>query len=364
MNNSNIIKLNAIKNKIDLTKTDEEIYNQMVKTYKDQTLKTYINTLYMHFKTDFWYDKKNQLRKSCNDEDMMQGLSSHEVNKWISLDKINVIRNICKDNDQEYLLFSLLVLQPPLRNDFYTNLKYTDNLNNVQNSNTNYICIDNDNYYYVVNKDKVSNKKAFKNLKNIKILNDELKEIIKRNFKNNESVFKIMPIKILNKYNLTFNICRSAYITDFYNNTDNKLVEYVNLSELMRHDWTTAFKNYYKRDIPNNEISINEEHIKDNLKKNNKSTPIKITDTETNEVNIYQSKYSASKKLSVNVAYIFDSIKNNTLLMNRYKVENYDGEVVKEKQSRTKMDIELKKQKHRDRQKKLYYAKKNKQIVE
>jgi hypothetical protein len=162
-----------------------------------------------------------------------------------------------KKNIIRLLILSLYVLQPPLRNDYY-NMKII--YNDIQDDRkSNYLLLDKDNIYIIINHDKVIN---LHGRGEIPILNTTLKTIIKlymdQYANNNIYLFEnkdgtpykkhqiqyiintMFNNKVLNIYNL-----RSSYITDFYKNNLG-LLERSNLADSMRHGAKQAELSYFK----------------------------------------------------------------------------------------------------------------------
>ena len=155
------------------------------------------------------------------------------------------------------LVLSLYVLQPPLRNDYY-NMKiiYNDAHNDKK---SNYLLLDKDNIYIIINNDKVIN---LHGTAEIPITNAILKTIIKiyldeyapnniylfqnKNgtpYKKHQIQYIINTMfndKLLNIYNL-----RSSYITNFYKNNLG-LLERSILADKMRHGTKQAELSYFK----------------------------------------------------------------------------------------------------------------------
>lgn len=187
----------------------------------------------------------------------------------------------------EYLLLSLLVLQPPLRTSYYSSAQLLETLDR-NNGKDNYIYLNRRgkvHAFYIVNKDKASNYKLYKmdkNLSRIAIINDDLARLINDSFikyprkylfeLNKRPVTEGTLLKWLrnitgiNKIN--FDMLRSIYITWFYKHNKTYGAR-DNLSRQMRHSQATASKNYLKvfgEDQPKQTPEeINETLNKDNI---------------------------------------------------------------------------------------------------
>lgn len=164
----------------------------------------------------------------------------------------------------KYLLLSLLVLQPPVRTDFYSSASLLQTLDR-NNHKDNYIYINRRgkvHAYYFINKDKASNYKLYsmdKSLSKIEIKNEVLANLLNDSFKeyprkylfelNNKGVADTTLNKWLQSVTglpgINFSMMRSIYITWFYKNNQlyNSREE---LARQMRHSQPTASKNYLK----------------------------------------------------------------------------------------------------------------------
>lgn len=164
----------------------------------------------------------------------------------------------------EYLLLSLLVLQPPLRTSFYNSASLLKTLD-VNNKKDNYIYLNRRgkiHAYFIVNKDKASNYKLYnmdKTLNKIEIENQTLCNLINDSFKTyprtflfelkNKAISTATILKMLRNISgvegLTVDIMRSSYITWFYKH-NKQYGQRDELSRHMRHSQATASKNYLK----------------------------------------------------------------------------------------------------------------------
>jgi len=212
------------------------------------------------------YKNVKEYAKIHNDNEYKQTLDENEKKNYIKYneltDKVNELIRVYNNNPTEkniikLLVLSLYVLQPPLRNDYY-NMKIIYN-DEDDDRKQNYILIDGNMYYVIINQDKVI---KLHGRGEIPIMNQTLKNILDiyiNNyafantylFENNDKTpykkYQIQYIingmfkkKLLNIYNL-----RSAYISDFYNkNLDlqNRLL----LADKMRHTQKMAEITYCK----------------------------------------------------------------------------------------------------------------------
>ena len=201
------------------------------------------------------YKNVKEYAKIHNDNEYKQTLDENEKKNYIKYneltDKVNELIRVYNNNPTEkniikLLVLSLYVLQPPLRNDYY-NMKIIYN-DEDDDRKQNYILIDGNMYYVIINQDKVI---KLHGRGEIPIMNQTLKNILDiyiNNyafantylFENNDKTpykkYQIQYIingmfkkKLLNIYNL-----RSAYISNFYNNNPdlhNRLI----LADKMRH---------------------------------------------------------------------------------------------------------------------------------
>jgi len=155
------------------------------------------------------------------------------------------------------LLLGLLILQPPLRTDFYLSCKIINNIY-LNNGVDNYLLINNNECYYIVNQDKVS-KHTNKN-KIIHITNNKLINLLKHSLKlyprsrlietakggklTEEQLLKIIR-KATGQPQITVSMLRSNYITWYYKH-NSSLKAREKLAEQMRHTSSTAHLNYHK----------------------------------------------------------------------------------------------------------------------
>ena len=217
---------------------------------------------------DYVYLKAKEYAKIHNDNEYKQCLDENELKNYVVYDdlyvKVNELTNIYnstpnKKNMINLLILSLYVLQPPLRNN-YNNLEiiYYDMYDDRK---TNYLLRSNNNYYIIINTDKVSNLHGRAELpildKTLKVMLDIYFELYASNnmylFERNKNIpyTKKMVQYIINKYfknvnkTLTIYNLRSSYITNFYKN--NLDIESRNdLAYKCRHSRETAEKTYCK----------------------------------------------------------------------------------------------------------------------
>jgi hypothetical protein len=172
----------------------------------------------------------------------------------------NFEKEIVYEEHLKILLLMILVLTPPLRINFYktcmiiNSRKENDGINN-------FIVLEKDEIYYIVNNDKVSKHYLDEKYKKIVIENKELKDYLrfsilkfnrkylfenlktKKEFSNN-SLLKFLR-EISNVELINFDIMRSSYISSFYLKYG-RFKDREKLSFSMRHGIITAQKNYLK----------------------------------------------------------------------------------------------------------------------
>jgi len=288
-------------------------------------------------------DKENENKQ---DEKELENYKTHDY-------FLNILNNINEEEIKtkvghfQHLLLSLLVLQPPIRTNFYITAKFLRKL--TQNDKiSNYVWINKQGSlkaYYIVNNDKVTKTKNYamnKNLNYIKLENEKLVKLIVNSFEKypREYLFEIdgKPIsnstylnwlrKITDVKKINNDIMRSSYINWFYDN-NKTLKDKEKLSKTMRHSVMTAQRNYLKvfddekvvDDKKNNTILTQENEILKN-KLVNCENENKLTDAQFNKRR-RDIIYKANRKISEGKSYI---IKENTL--NSYKIK-YDEETKK-----------------------------------
>ena len=188
------------------------------------------------------------------------------------LNKINPNEIKTRVEHMKYLLLSLLVKQPPVRTSYYSSAQIVKNQSAIKND-QNYIWLRRsgakNKVDYVINVDKVSGARAFSDYGDafIEVSDPELIQLIYDSHKKyprkylieetkNKSVSDPTILKWLRDITgvkqLTVDMMRSSYITDFYekNKTFGKRKE---LAGKMRHSVMTAARNYLKvEDTPMN----------------------------------------------------------------------------------------------------------------
>jgi len=245
--------LNYIKN-LDLSNSSKEQMFFMVGRYLDIKNKNKDSSLFKQA----GYNLKLLIDKKEGQNELDEG----EKEKFRSLDYfISIVDNFDMNNlNNKELLLTLLILQPPVRSSFYCEAKVIKSIKEDDKT-TNFLLL---NYklkkaYYIINRDKVSNSKEYKDFKHSKIEIDNkiLVNALLNKYKRKSTIFifgnkKISNITLLRWLeditkikNFNIDNIRSIYITWQY---DKKITfeEKSQLAFKMRHTIITASKNYYK----------------------------------------------------------------------------------------------------------------------
>lgn len=179
------------------------------------------------------------------------------------LDNIDVSKIKSPKKHYEYLLLSLLILQPPVRNNFYISASFIVDLSKVEdNSNYVYLNKEKNEAAYVIQHDKVSNTVVYRTYSHLNYIQIENKELVKLLFQSYEQykrkyLFEVNEHaissntllsylrSITNVEKINIDMMRASYITDYYEknksyNSRNKL------AKQMRHSPTTAMLSYHK----------------------------------------------------------------------------------------------------------------------
>ena len=218
--------------------------DDMANTYKDEFVK--IKQIRDFERGNNTQDKKEQ-----------ENYKNLDYYKNILMNKD--IENLNKSEHMKYLLLSLLVYQPPLRTSFYNSVKFIFN-KDENNNKDNYLLIENDKIYFIVNSDKVSDHASKENV--IEIINDHLKKIILYSYdkynrkyvlinKWNKNISQntiLIWLKGFTNSDINVNMMRSSYINNEYSGKLN-YNEKNKLAEQMRHSINAAMKDYVKNDV-------------------------------------------------------------------------------------------------------------------
>ena len=237
-------------------------------------------------------EKEGENKKSLKEEENYQ-----DRDYFLAIIKNTNTDNIKNISDHyKYLLLCLLTLQPPLRSNFYVSAKFATSLKEMTKD-ENYIYLAHrgkDRVFFIVNKDKVSNTKTYKNnddLSQIEIKNNFLVEVIYKSYKTYPRKYlfqsktggQIKEVTLLSLLRsvthlpaIDINTMRSIYINWWYDHhkTYNKFEE---LAKMMRSSVQMALK-FYRKINRNEDKTI--ENIKEALKDENNELKIMLNDCE------------------------------------------------------------------------------------
>ena len=179
------------------------------------------------------------------------------------LDNIDVSKIKSIKKHYEYLLLSLLTLQPPVRNNVYISASFILDLSKVED-NKNYVYLNEEKKEaaFIIQKDKVSNSVVYRTYSHLNYIQIENKELVKLLFKSYEQYKRTFLFElnghaitsntllaylrsITNVEKINIDMMRSSYITDYYEK--NKSYSSRNkLAKQMRHSPATAMLSYHK----------------------------------------------------------------------------------------------------------------------
>jgi hypothetical protein len=211
----------------------------------------------------------DELRNEVNNE-KDQGFSKNEIKNWIPFDEIIKRRDELKIISEQdptskakhynYLMLCMYTYQEPIRKE-YADMQIIYKARDMKND-QNYLYISTNGYHIKINNDKVIKTHGPASFK----LNDELTQIIKRSLKSfpreylfdgenkagldvslpmEKSRFGYCLTKLFAPKDVSVDVLRSAYITDFYNKHDD-LKSREALAIRMRHSQEVAYTEYYK----------------------------------------------------------------------------------------------------------------------
>ena len=251
------------------------LYN---KNNNDRYVKLYSQRGYEYMKT-------NGKKESNNELDEKEKVNYRDYSYFKSI-LDNHEKPTTLNAHYKHLLLSMLVLQPPLRTNFYSSASLLETLDRNDHKN-NYIYIyrrGKVHAYYFVNKDKASKYKIYsmdKSLSKIEIFNDELAKMLSDSFRDYPRKYlfenknkKPVGDSTLNAWlrdisglpAINFDMMRSIYITWFYKN-NKTFGPREKLSLMMRHSQGTASKNYLK--VFEDEENLTPSQETEKLKKDN-----------------------------------------------------------------------------------------------
>ena len=285
-------------------KTKESIFFMVAKYLKASNDLRY-GKLYSQKGYDYLLSNRAIENENKQDPKEIENYRSHEF-------LVNVIDNISPESIKtkkahlQYLLLNMLVLQPPIRTDFYITAKFifTEKENDKIN---NFIWITKRGKIkvnYIVNKDKVSKTKVYNMNKNLSIINiedDKLVKLINESYNKyprnylleiddkpiTNTTFldwlrKITDVKLINN-----DIMRSSYINWFYDH-HKSMASREKLALEMRHSVMTSLRNYRKVieekpiEKPVDELKLENEVL--NNKLTNCKNEHKLTDAKYNKL--------------------------------------------------------------------------------
>ena len=285
-------------------KTKESIFFMVAKYLKASNDLRY-GKLYSQKGYDYLLSNRAIENENKQDPKEIENYRSHEF-------LVNVIDNISPESIKtkkahlQYLLLNMLVLQPPIRTDFYITAKFifTEKENDKIN---NFIWITKRGKIkvnYIVNKDKVSKTKVYNMNKNLSIINiedDKLVKLINESYNKyprnylleiddkpiTNTTFldwlrKITDVKLINN-----DIMRSSYINWFYDH-HKSMASREKLALQMRHSVMTSLRNYRKVieekpiEKPVDELKLENEVL--NNKLTNCKNEHKLTDAKYNKL--------------------------------------------------------------------------------
>ena len=230
------------------------------------------------------------LKKKIEEDKKQNLMNNKEAFAYIPHEElINIFNNleINRENHFKKLLLGLVLLQPPLRSNFYITCQIIDNIL-LNNGVDNYLLINNKECYYIVNNDKIS--KHANRTKIININNKKLINLIKQSIKYFPRVYLLennkggklseeQLLKLIRKATgqplINISMIRSNYITWYYKHNPS-LKAREELAEQMRHQASTGHLNYNKVEPIEEELKEIKQKMalffedKENLKKYNK----------------------------------------------------------------------------------------------
>lgn len=265
-------------------KLDDKYSNKGTLSVICYTLKKFFSDINDEKRSKYFGDKGAELSKNVNEMEAQNRLTNNEINNWKTQDEILDLMNNLPINSwtnyMRFLLLAMCTMQPPLRKDFYQSVKFIFNKKD-DNGKDNYVLLKSPSKgksYYIVNHDKVSKFDKFttNEAKIIEITNNELINMLLESHKKKKrdhvfcteelepySLKSISKVLLQRPFDLNFNILRSSYITNYFNNPDkNYLAARQELSRKMRHSVEKQMLNYEKRNggrIMHDESDINYE---------------------------------------------------------------------------------------------------------
>ena len=216
----------------------------------------------------FEYMKKNREEEAKGQQTEKEKINYRDHEFFVEiLNSMNYDEIQTLNKHYEYLLLSMLILQPPLRTDFYVSSQFI-RTNDENDHKHNFIRIDRKGgkikVYYIVNNDKVSKTKVYavnKELSKIKIENQKLSDLINDSYVKyprkylfeikEKPVSQVTLLSFLKKITkidgINNDMMRSSYINWYYKN-NKSLKDRETLAYQMRHSVLTSMRNYQKID--------------------------------------------------------------------------------------------------------------------
>ena len=254
-------------------KNHKKINNHIMNSpYAIGTKRNYINLLGVILR-ELGYDKlydgynrlTSELNKQHDKQEKKQCMTDKEKINFVShgeiknkIDELDQYKNNSKIDNYKHLALSLYWYQPPIRNNYPDMIVAKGNPNNYisngdmdQNELTKFM----NNYYIVINDDKVSNTYGSAV---IDIVDNELTKILNNSFNKYPRTYVFEGIEPLNfrksflpslfdNKNVSIDILRSSYITWFYG-SNHSLADKEQLAYNMRHSKAVAELAYCKID--------------------------------------------------------------------------------------------------------------------
>ena len=200
------------------------------------------------------------LKQRIEEEKKENLMNNKEAYSYIPHEELVYIFNNLEFNRENHfkkLLLGLVLLQPPLRSNFYITCKIIDDIL-LNNGINNYILVNEKECYYIVNNDKISKHKN--RTKIIHIKNKQLIKLLKQSIKYFKRVYLFETakggqiteeqlLKLIRKATgqplINISMLRSNYITWYYKN-NSSLKAREELAKQMRHQASTGHLNYNK----------------------------------------------------------------------------------------------------------------------
>jgi hypothetical protein len=251
----------------------DDLYNKLNEKYKNKgtfsvlsyTLKKYFLEIGEQTKADYWGNKGAELSQIVNTQESKNELTNNEKQNWKDQKQIiDIMNNIdikTRTDYNRFLILAMTTFQPPLRKAFYCNLKFIFDLKDNNNKdNFLYLQRQPKKSFYIVNDDKVSKYEKFndKDSMFIEIGNKDLIKLLWDSYKQNKrpyvfesdkgepySMNSISKVLLETPFDLNFNILRSSYVTNYYEN-NNSLFSKNELARRMRHSQNISQQSYFK----------------------------------------------------------------------------------------------------------------------